>query len=382
MQLLDSSNQSLSKEAKSTLDALQDIARNLELKPNFCIHHPEYKPFELTEEVVKRISNLPEDMQNRYWSLQLSGFLYGIYYNGSLRKTLALDADNDDIPLVDLENNTFLGVDLEFYERLHDSNSGDGYFDSGWMVIKEESDDSLVVAKGELKLYIERDREAHTLRAYRHLQPEEYKAVVGDSVAIRLPKNLVQNGFYMAVSNAGAQSHGTPDNPSNVVRVYFNLTPEGTPEVMGMLTQQLNPLSLPFSFKVLYNPGDYNRFDSGVLYFDKSNYEAVKSVLEQIYTKNQSHFKSTVPLFTKVLAPGLGLAEEPDSKFSAVESFGTNRCQIIANGLLEAWQQNSNSPEDKLKAMFEHFSVLGLDWQRAYLNANSEDIYTPLDICK
>lgn len=372
MQLLDFSSQSLPTEAQSTLDALQDIARNLELKPNFCIHHPEYKPFELPEEVVQRISNLPEDMQNRYWSLQLSGFLYGIYYNGSLRKTLAQDANNNDIPL-DLENNTFLGVDLEFYERVHESNSGDGYFDPGWMVIKEESEGSLFVAKGELKLYIERDR---------HLQPEEHKAVVGDSVAIRLPKNVVQNGFYMAVSNSGAQSHGTPDNPSKIVRVYFNLTPEGTTEVMGMLTQELNGLSLPFSFKVLYNPGDYNRFDSGVLYFDKSNYEVVKPVLEKIYTKNQSYFKSKVPLFTKVLAPGLSLAEEPDSKFSAVESFGTNRCQIIANGLLEAWQKNSNSPEDKLKAIFEHFSLLGLDWQRAYLNANSEDIYTPLNICR
>ena len=153
--------QSSSTETQSILDALQDIARKVELKPNFCIHHPEYKPFELPEEVVQRISNLPEDMQNRYWSLQLSGFLYGIYYNGSLRNTLALDGDNNDIPL-NLENNTFLGVDLDFYQRLHESNSGTGYFDPCWMVIKEESDRSLVVTKGELKLYIERDH---------HLQP-------------------------------------------------------------------------------------------------------------------------------------------------------------------------------------------------------------------
>jgi hypothetical protein len=25
------------------------------------------------------------------------------------------------------------------------------------------------------------------------------------------------------------------------------------------------------------------------------------------------------------------------------------------------------------------FSLLGIDWQRAYLNATSEDIYTPLN---
>jgi len=41
-----------------------------------------------------------------------------------------------------LENNTLLGVDLGFYERLHESN-GKGYFDPGWQVLRQESDGSL-----------------------------------------------------------------------------------------------------------------------------------------------------------------------------------------------------------------------------------------------
>jgi len=41
----------------------------------------------------------------------------------------------------------------------------------------------------------------------------------------------------------------------------------------------------------------------------------------------------------KLLAPGLALAEEPNQKFTAQESFGMNRCQIITNGFLEAWQK-------------------------------------------
>jgi hypothetical protein len=56
-----------------------------------------------------------------------------------METSLALDSETDNLPL-DLENNTLLGVDLAFYEQLHQSNQGKGYFDRGWLVVKEESD--------------------------------------------------------------------------------------------------------------------------------------------------------------------------------------------------------------------------------------------------
>jgi hypothetical protein len=255
---------------------------------------------------------------------------------------------------------------LGFYNRLHQSNSGTGYFDPGWYVLREESDGSLAVTKGSLRLHIERDR---------HLQPAQQAAVVGDSVAIRMPKNLVQNGFYMAVGNVGSNRLDHSKGQSVTVRIYFNLTPEGAVAVMGSLTRRLNEKAIPFSFKVLYNPKDYGRHDSGVLYFDKSDYEGVRDVLPAVYGENQAHFQDEVPLFTMQLAGGLGLAEEPDQKFASVESFGMNRCQIVANGLLEAWYKGDDSPEKRMDAIFQHFFLLGIDWQRSYLNANSEDIY-------
>ena len=91
------------------------------------------------------------------------------------------------------------------------------------------------------------------------------------------------------------------------------------------------------------------------------------------------HFQPEIPLFTKQLAPGLGLAEEPDYKFGPQESFGRNRCQIIANGLMEAWHKGDELPYSRMDAIVQHFSLLGIDWRRAYLNASSEDIYTPLN---
>jgi hypothetical protein len=149
---------------------------------------------------------------------------------------------------------------------------------------------------------------------------------------------------------------------------------------MSSLTRQLNDIPIPFTFKALYNPTDYGRCDSGVLYFEKSNYEAVRQVLESVYAQTRGHFHTDVPLFTKLLAPGVGLAEEPDHKFAAQESFGMNRCQIVANGLLKAWHKGDDSPDSRMNAIFQQFSLLGIDWHRSYLNANSEDIYTPLNL--
>lgn len=375
MQLLDSSRLALSLDLLSDRlkTSLEDIVQHIQIESDFCIRHPHYEPLQPPAEIVERFQQLPSDLQHKYLSLQLQSFLYGIYYNGSLKTALALGANSSDLALhQNLENNTFLGVDVSFYERLHDSNCGEGYFSPDWVIVREESDGSLAVQKGGLTLHIDRQL---------HLHPDTPSPDVGEIVAIRLPKNLVQNGFYMAVGNVGANhAHSESDRPIKTVRIYFNLSSEGAIAVMNSLTQQLNHHSLPFSFKALYNPSDYGRYDSAVLYFDKRDYDSVLPVLETVYAEHRSHFHAETPLFTKFLAPGLALAEEPDSKFAEQESFGTHRCQIVANGLLEAKQKEDESPEARMTAILHHFSLLGIELQHAYLNANSEDVYSPLSL--
>ncbi|NJK55216.1 MAG: hypothetical protein HC939_04140 [Pleurocapsa sp. SU_5_0] len=368
MQLLDSQPN-----LKSTLlqSALEDIVNQVQIESNFSIRHPNYQPLELPAVAVERFQKLSTDLQSKYLAQMLQGFLYGIYYNGSLKKALALDNNLTQSHLYqDLENNTFLGVDLDFYDRLHQSNQGQGYFDPGWQIIASE-EDVLVVTKGGLTLHANVET---------HLSPKDQNSTIGDMVAIRLPKNRVQNGFYMAVGNTGARQTSEQERKDVTVRIYFNLTAEGAIAIMTSLTTELNQLAIPFSFKALYNSADYDRHDSAVLYFDSQHYEVVKQVLETVYGQQQEHFQPEIPLFTKQLAPGLALAEEPDHKFSSKDSFGTNRCQIIANGLLAANQEENNTPENRLNAIAKQFDLLGIELERCYLNANSEDIYTPLNL--
>ena len=361
---------SLNPVSNQLLTSLEDMVCNIEIHSNFCICHPDYQAYTLLDETVTRFEKISAVLKHKYLGVLLRNFLYGIYYNGSLRTPLSLQSNSGSLaPHQNLENNSVLGIDRDFYERLHASNCSTGYFDPGWQVLLQNPDGTLAVTKGGLILHVENSF---------HLQPTVQYATISDFIDIRMPKNRVQNGFYVAVSNVGQERQHNRDGESGAARIYFHLTSEGAVAVMEILTEQLNKAAIPFTFKVLYNPSEYGRYDSGVLYFECRHYQVVREVLKAIYRANRLHFRTETPLFTKVLAPGMSLAEEPNSKFSARESFGMNRCQIVANGLMEAWLNGKNSPKERMDTISQNFCRLGIKLHRPYLNANSEDIYSAL----
>ncbi len=347
------------------ITVLKDIAQNVKIGENFAIHHPDYQPFEIPAEAVSRFQQMPEQIKQKFLSLQLRSFLYGIYYNGSMRSSLALDSPEDSRQL-DVENNKLMGIDMIFFQRLHSGNCGTGYFDRDWTILATK-DESLVVKKGGLKLHIDREK---------HLAATQQQSQVGEVVAIKMPKNMMQNGFYMAIGDLGFDRQQTA---ATLVRIYFSLTADGAVAVMNSLTKMLNEAKVIFSFKVLYNPQDYQRSDAGVLYFDKQSYPTVSGILALIHSQHRAYFLPHVPLFTKQLAMGLGLAEEPDLKFVERESFGMNRCQIVADGLLAAFYERQDSDAEKLSAISVQFAMVGIDLKHPYLNSGSDNIYHAFD---
>ena len=350
---------------------LFDIASNIQIETDFCVRHSDYQPFSLPSTVAKRFKQASLAVQNKYLTLLLRNLLYGIYYNGSLINLLAVSKNKDKFLLhKNLDFDCGFGVDWKFYEELHQSNHGTGYFDCCWQVLKREPDGSLALTKDDLTLHIEYDHDSEP--------PTEY-ANIGEFISILMPNNQLQNGFYIAISNSGIEKQGIKDRGLEIGRIYFNISPPGAIALMDSLSLALNKAEIPFSFQVLYNPKAYGRFDSGILYFEREEYFTVREVLQTVYFEYQSYFTPEVPLFTKLLAPGLGLAEEPRQKFALQESFGMNRCQIIANALLDAWRQGENSPRKRVNFICQHFEEMGINLQRPYLNPNSEDIYQKLN---
>lgn len=348
------------------LNSLEDITKNIQIKPNFCIQHPNYQSFCLPPDVAKRFKKSSSTLQLKYLSLLLRNLIFGIYYSGYLQNSSFASSDENKYLLhQNLENNSSFGIDWQFYEQLHEYNHCLGFFDSGWQVLKKEIDGSIAVTKGGLTLHIDRDI---------HLENAKKTINIGQFVDIWVPKNRLQNGYYVAIGNVGKEQQN-PDADLGAGRIYFNLTPSGAVKMMDILTQELNALEIPFTFQVLYNAVAYGRYDSGVLYFERHDYQLIQKVLQNVYLENQVYFQPEVPLFTKFLAPGISVAEEPVRKFSAQESFGVNRCQIVANALLSVWQEGEHSPEQRMTAIREHFAQYSINLERPYLNPDSEDIY-------
>jgi hypothetical protein len=343
--------------SRQSISALEDIASNVRIQSNFWITHPDYSSLEVETAVFNSLQQLPVEIQDDYLSLQLRNFLYQIYFNGERTANLATDIN---VECQDLANNTASGLNLEFLTRLRSSNRGKGYFDPGWQVQKELEKRTLAVKKNNLTLHIDRDR---------HLQLVDIFATCGDTVAIKMPSNLMDDGFYVAIGNAGKITSDA------AVEIYFNLNPEGAIAMMSAITHKLNQIGMPFTFKVLYDPADYDYFDAGVLKFDRHHYTVVRDILETIYRENRAYFHSSVPLFTKLLAPGLSLAESPDAAKFDEENFGKHRCQIVADALLTAWQQGDESREQRLSLMRQYFAESKIDWERPYLNPNAQDTY-------
>jgi hypothetical protein len=75
-------------------------------------------------------------------------------------------------------------------------------------------------------------------------------------------------------------------------------------------------------------------------------------------------------LFTRALRPGVGLAEEPNTG----ESFGMNRCRLVAEGIADAWRRGDQSLPGREAAIAARFTAAGCDLSRPHLSPDSADL--------
>lgn len=345
-------------------NSVTDIVNKIEIDENFSFRHQDYSPREIAPEMVVNLQKLPLDFQKKYWASRLSNYLADIYFHGYLAQ-INLETKESNLPLA---NNSIKGIDREFYEQLEANNHGQGHFDPGWLVIREENDGSLAVKKNELTFHIRRDRVGSAL-PHRHLKPTDTKATINDLVTIKLPHNRWQDEFYVAISEQGLVES---NNERQIIEIYFNVNSDGAVTLMREFTQQLNALKITFTFKVLDDPNNYPCYDAGILTFFRDDYLIVSEVIKSLYSALQSNLNPETPIFTFKLAPGIGLAE-----ISEV-GFVNSRCGAIANGLLAAWYEDDNSPHNRLQWIMKELSLAKINCKYPYLNDNFEHIYHQL----
>lgn len=334
---------------------LQDIVTSVRIESDFTLTHPQHQSLNLSSELRERLIQMSAEERHNYLQVKLQQFLQHIYYVSQPRVQL-----EDGYKI---ENQAIEWSQSKFVRQLGDRNHGDSYFDSNWQVVSETESGFLQIYKDGLTLHILRQE---------HLSEDEQSAVAGEIVRVKMPCQLVEPGYFIAVGTAGSINNLVlqPNNP--IVDIYFNLTSEGALALMDEVTTQLNAIAIPFHFQVLYQPEDYIYADTAMISFAKNNYSRLQKIIEALYRDYQDYFQSETPLFTKYLAPGFSLGERPTINVSLAE----HRFRIIAGALVTAWQQNQIATAEKLEHIKNRFRQENIDLQYPYLNPDSRDIYT------
>jgi len=242
------------------------------------------------------------------------------------------------------------------------ANAGQPRWDSGWQITRIETSGQVFVQKASKT---------------RSLWPGEFLTFDGPGVPPRVGSHIsvyfphesrtMQPGFYFAFSEAESD----PADESRLARFYWNIREQGAVPLTKWITLTFNRFQVPFRYKCTTTSGQFERLDAAVLYVSKRFFRLSAELLAAGRETLSQFLRPETPLFTRQLAPGLALAEDPGNG----ESFGMNRCRILAEGIWSASAKGLTREEDRLKEIATYFAQYGLSLDRAHLNPKSADFY-------
>jgi HopA1 effector protein family len=188
------------------------------------------------------------------------------------------------------------------------------------------------------------------------------KAGAGVSIFLAPGSAELQAGYYYAFGGTVSEF----EENERMIRFFWNITPEGAPRLMETISREFNRFQIPFRFKCASRASDYPRRDAAVLYLHPRYYPIAALVVEAVHAQLSPWLNAGTPLFTKRLADGLALAEDPG------ESFGENRSKILAGAMAATRGKSLGERRAEVRRQFEQ---QGLSLDRPWLNAGSTDCY-------
>ena len=248
-----------------------------------------------------------------------------------------------------------------FESALTRSNSGHGMWVPDWGLEGEPCDGTAIVSWSGVKFWVATSR----------IRISGPTGQPGQECAVRVAKEnrRLLPGFYLMVGNTEWDRFSSEGEP--VIRLYWHLRSAGGPLFVAEVSQWLNAADVPFHAKVLSNPDTYQRADAGVLYLPGRCYPVAKDLVTRIYDRLIPHIADGQPFFTKRLAPGLGLAEDPQNGLS----FGQHRCWLVGRGLWTSHENGGKTVAQRLDAIAEVLRTEGIDPEFPYLSSGSIDAY-------
>jgi hypothetical protein len=253
-----------------------------------------------------------------------------------------------------------VAADPEFAHRLAKANASREHWDKGWVIHQLGPNGQVFVRKG--------DRERVAMPgAFISERLVGMAPQIGASVSIHAPRETfdMQPGYYFAF---GETLDELADQLS-LVRFYFHCGADSAVLLINGLTSALNRFQVPFQLKAPAVLTLYGRTDAIVLYIGARYFTITAMIVAQV--RETVPLESNVPLFTKRLWPGIGVAVEPGSG----ESFGMHRCRLVAEGIVDAWREGSQDVPTRLATTAARFAAAGLDLTRPWLGPGGVDLF-------
>jgi len=246
----------------------------------------------------------------------------------------------------------------EFARTLSQANCGRGSWQGGWQVAALDGSTIAVVRPDGLRLLATAD----DCRADGALS-------AGADVHVRVPKELLgySPGYYHALGDTPSPIGRADDR----VRLSWNIAATGAVSLVARLTFALNGAQLPFSLGLPDNPARYARRDTAVLVLARTDFAAAITLLRPLLRALGPHLADGAPAFSKPLARGLALAEEPGNG----QSFGEHRCQLLAEAIVAASEHGLRTVDQRLAIVRERFRDAGVSLDAPYLRPGSDDAY-------
>ncbi len=243
----------------------------------------------------------------------------------------------------------------ELVEQLSAANAGTGSRDHGWRFVEALSDGRVRVRKHGLDLV------ASAAHVHRIAGSDACVVERGKEARWLFPS------YYMAFGN-DTPAAGEPES-----RIYWHASASSAVPLMGAVTLALNRAGLPFRFKVLSSPEGFPRSDAAVAYVPRARFVECIDALRPVHAEVRRALRDATPLFARRVARGLAIADDVSE---GRESFGEQRCRLVAEGLWAA--RAVDSVAERTAAVCRRLEDAGLDLERLHLRSASAPDYPPL----
>ena len=250
----------------------------------------------------------------------------------------------------------------ELIAALSAANCGRGSWEPGWVVKSVDDEGRVAVSKDDLTAWA----------SLEDLRVEGPEVRAGRACRVRVGKESRNRmaGFYIAIGDSiSPECDG--GRAGSIVRYYWHLTAEAAVPFMEAATGLLNAVAVPFTLKVLADPDAYRRADAGVLYLHRDVERQVGDTIARIHQSIAPSLRGDVPLFTRPLARGLAVAENPVSALS----FGEHRCKLVAMSLWNSFLGGESGRDARAAALASAFRDEGLNPMSPHLGPGSDYDY-------